>query len=243
MRNDNKYNPSNAPDTLNGHIFYGLNIDEHQKYFRDLIWSRENICVACNSKSGSGKSTIAVATANLLYEYGLYDSISYICFPCMEEKMGYLPGNKEEKLEPYMQPLKDALMAININPEYVIANQEDMEAMKRGDHYINFMSHVHLRGTNFSNQIVIVDEAQNSYFDELKKVLTRFHDNCKIILIGHTEQCDLFKHPEKSGFAIYLKAFEQYEKENPDDMRIKTCKLYKNYRGFFSAFADDVKFN
>ena len=55
--------------------------------------------------------------------------------------------------------------------------------------------------------MVIIDEAQNYYFDELKKVLTRLHDSCKIIVIGHEGQNDLFDHPERSGFVPYLNWF------------------------------------
>ena len=57
------------------------------------------------------------------------------------------------------------------------------------------------------NKVVIVDESQNFYFDELMKVLTRIHDNCKVIVIGHDGQNDLINNPERSGFVPYLKWF------------------------------------
>ena len=89
---------------------------------------------------------------------------------------------------------------------------------------------------HFENKVVIVDECQNYYYDSLKKTLTRVHDSCKLIVIGHTEQCDLYKKSEKSGFKPYLKAFEE-----ANDNRIAICKLSVNHRGWISSFCDNVE--
>lgn len=66
------------PETLKDHIFYGLELDEYQTEFRDAIWDKSKLIVFCNAPSGSGKTFIATATANLMCEYGLYDGIVYI---------------------------------------------------------------------------------------------------------------------------------------------------------------------
>jgi predicted ribonuclease YlaK len=153
----------------------------------------------------------------------------------MEEKQGYLPGNNYDKTAPYIQPLKDALLTLNINPDYAIKDPNNVSIIKENKAFIDFMPHTYLRGTNFENQVVIIDEAQNFYFDELKKTLTRIHDNCKVILIGHTEQCDLYKKPQNTGFKPYWNAFA-----NCDDSRVKVCELTINHRGWLSTFCDDV---
>lgn len=75
-----------APQTLRRHPFYGLELDEDQKKFRDAIWNKDKLIVYGNAKAGVGKSLIAFATANLLVEYGLYDGIVYVMFPCEENK-------------------------------------------------------------------------------------------------------------------------------------------------------------
>lgn len=93
-----------APETLDNNPFYGIQCDEYQKKFRDAIWNPEKLIVFCNAKAGTGKTTIAAATANLLYEYGLYDGIVYIAAPTQEQKQGYLAGSIEEKSEPYFEP-------------------------------------------------------------------------------------------------------------------------------------------
>ena len=70
-----------APETLEGHIFYGMSLDDDQKAFRDAIWSQDKLVVICDSKAGTGKTCIAVMTANMLVEYGRYDGIVYIVAP------------------------------------------------------------------------------------------------------------------------------------------------------------------
>lgn len=227
----------NAPATLEDHPFYGLVLDKEQIIFRDAIYDPAKIVVLCNSKAGTGKSTIALGAANLLVRYGFYDGIVYIVSPTMEQKQGFLPGGVEEKTAPYMEPLLDAMHTLGISDNALISD-DNMMALKNGDAYIQFMPHTYMRGINLSNKVVILEECQNYYFDELKKVLTRIHDNCKTIVIGHTEQCDLLKHANKSGFRIYLEAFKKIE----DDPRVAICNLSINHRGWLSTFCDDVKF-
>jgi len=234
--NNNSVNYNDIPKTLDNHIFYGLKLDEYQKKFRDAIWNPEKIAVICNSKAGSGKTGIAVATANLLYEYGLYNGIVYIISPVMEQRQGFLPGGETEKNAPYMQPLIDALLTIGVNPSQAIISDDNIMSQKKGDAYIKFTADTFLRGINIENKVVIVEEAQNFYADLLKKTLTRIHDNCKVIIIGEHSQCDLVKNPERSGFVKYIDAFKE-----ANDPRVEICELKKNYRGWFSSFCDDVK--
>lgn len=227
--------PSKAPRDLKDRPFYKLELDEEQKVFRDAIYNPKNVVVLCNSKAGTGKTTVALGTANLLCQYGLYAGIIYVIAPTQEEKQGFLPGDIEDKTAPYMGPLRDACLELDINPFTTIESDSNPEAMKEGTAYIKFESDTYLRGCNLQHKVIIIDEAQNYYFDELKKTLTRIHDNCKCIVIGHDKQCDLYKHPEKSGFGPYLKAFA---KANNDWAEI--CTLKTNHRGRLSNFCDNV---
>lgn len=229
--------PESAPETLRREPFYGLRLDEEQEVFRDLIYDKNKIAILCNSKAGTGKTTIALGTANLLVQYGFYNGIVYIVSPTMEQKQGFLPGSPEEKTAPYMEPLLDAMLSLGI-PSSALMRDEDMESQKNGNAYIQFLAHTYLRGCNFEHKVIIVEESQNFYFDELKKVLTRIHDNCKVIVIGHTEQCDLYKNAQKSGFKYYLEAFR-----NIEDDRVGICELTVNHRGWFSSFCDNVTCN
>lgn len=221
-----------APKTLKDSPFYGFELDEEQIAFRDAIWDPEKLIVFCNAKAGTGKTFIAVATANLLVRYGLYNGIVYVVSPTQEEKSGYLPGDADSKTKVYAAPLYDALEKLNINP-YTAINQESIMNQKQGTGYIDCLSHLWLRGCNLENKVVIIEESQNFYKDEMKKVLTRIADTSKTIVIGHTGQCDLYHHPENSGFAPYLEHFK-------DEYYAQICTLTKNYRGKVSTHADEL---
>ena len=221
-----------APTTLVDHPFYGLQLDEEQKSFRDVIWSSDKLIVFCNARAGTGKSLIATATANLLVQYGKYDGIVYIASPTQEQKQGYLAGSIQEKSEPYFEPFYQALERIGVNTYTALI--DDVMNQKNGTGYIQCMTHTFLRGCNFENKVVILDESQNFYTDELKKVLTRIHDNCKVIVIGHSGQIDLYSHPEKSGFVRYLDHFK-------NDDRCAVCELTHNHRGWISSWADELE--
>lgn len=238
-KKNNQYSTEGSksiPKDLKDQPFYGLELDEDQQAFRDAIYDPKKLIVICDARAGTGKTTISLGVANILVGYGLYNNIYYIMSPTQEQKQGYLPGNLEDKSAPYMEPLIEAMNTLSI-PSKCLETEDNIEAMKNGDAYIKFRVHTYLRGCNFENSIIIIDEAENFYFDELKKTLTRIHDNCKVILIGHREQCDLYKNAEKSGFVPYIDAFSKIV--NTDD-RVAICQLTKNYRGWLSNFCDDV---
>ncbi len=222
----------NPPETLSEHPFFGFKLDEEQVKFRDAIWDKDKLIVFCNARAGTGKTTIATATADLLVKYGFYKGIVYIASPTQEQKQGYLKGTIEEKSEPYFEPFYQALMKIGVNLN--TATYADIMNEKNGTAYIECMTHTFLRGCNFENKVIILDEAQNYYTDELKKVLTRIHDNCKVIVIGHSGQIDLYNNPQNSGFVRYLNHFSK-------DDRCAVCQLIHNYRGWISNFADELE--
>lgn len=221
-----------VPATLDGHPFYGLSLDPEQLIFRDYIWGTDKLIIFCNAKAGTGKTLIATATANLLVEYGRYDGIIYIASPTQEQKQGYLAGSIEDKSEPYFQPFYGALIRIGINPMNAV-NQASVMNSKNGTGYIDCITHTFERGVNYENKVIIIDESQNFYKDELRKVLTRVHDNCKVIVIGHSGQIDLYNNPQHSGFVPYLNHFK------PDN-RCAVCELTHNHRGWISTHADNL---
>lgn len=225
-----------APETLNEHPFYGFQLDEDQKYFRDCIWDKNKILIFCNAKAGSGKTLMAFATANLLVEYGLYSNIIYVVSPYGESKQGFLPGDITEKSEVYFEPIYQAIIKCNLFPDKVIYNESLTAKTDKQDGvsgYVKCLTHTYLRGTNFENSVIILDESQNYSFDDLKKTLTRANDNCKVIVIGHSLQRDT--NDTSCGFERYI----QYcEKTNDDNFAV--CKLTKNYRGKISQWADNL---
>lgn len=217
-------------------MFYGLKLDPYQEKFRDEIWDEKRQIVFCNARSGSGKTTVAVGVANLLYHTGRYNKIVYLVSPTMEQKLGFLPGSTEDKTAPYMEPLFDALRTIGVNPMTAVVSSENISAQKNGLAYIYAMPHTYLRGINIEGAVVLCDEFQNWYCSDAKKALSRIHDSCKTIVIGHMGQIDLYKNPKNSGFK---KAIDLYMSKN--DERAAFCELKINHRGWVSSVADELE--
>ena len=211
--------------------FYGFTLDSDQEKFVKAVMSPDNISVFCNAKAGTGKTTIAMGIANILVKEkpDLYDGIMYICSPYGEQKQGYLPGDQSQKSRVYFDPALKAIKAIGLIPYVVVCSDSDDPKVRKGDDgYIQLMTHTYMRGDNISKKVVIIDEAQNFTNADLQKVLTRIHDDCKVIVIGHTGQIDI---SARSGFADCIKHFESFG-------RSAYCELTINHRGAFSTHAD-----
>ena len=221
---------------MDSEMFYGYTLSDEQLKFVQAIYDPKNLAVLCNAMAGTGKTLLALGAANILVQKGIYDKIYYIMSPTQEQIQGYLPGSQEEKSLVYADPMFQALISLGINPHTAVISDNNMSAQKNGKAYISFMTHTYMRGTNLSDSVVILDEAQNYFTDSLRKVLTRIHDSCKTIVIGHSGQIDIIKHPERSGFTRLLELFEQ---KGSDFSEIVT--LTKNYRGKVSLLADELE--
>lgn len=223
-----------APENLNGHPFYGFILDEHQKNFVDNIWNPEKLIIMCDSVAGSGKTQMSFAVANLLYEYGRYDGIIYIVSAYGEGKQGFLPGDITEKSEVYFEPLYQAMIKCGVVPYQAIYDDSMTAQNKNSSGYVKAMTDTYTRGTNFENKVIIIDEAQNCDFKQMKKILTRIADNCKVIVIGHRKQRDT--EDRSNAFERYLDYYRSL-----DDDRVAICSLVKNYRGWISQSADALE--
>lgn len=133
--------------------------------------------------AGTGKTYVAASyAASQLYHRNVHKVI--LTRPNVEtgRGLGFLPGTLEEKYQPYLEPF-DNIFSRTLGKgfyEYCLKNKS-IEPRPLG-----FM-----RGTTFENAIVLVDEAQNCTKTELKMLLTRIGKNCKIVISGDTDQCDI----------------------------------------------------
>lgn len=223
---------SDAPARIEPDQFYGMKLDPEQEAFANAIWNKEIDIVFCNAKAGTGKTTIATGVANLLVQYGLFDSIVYIMSPYGERKQGWLPGSITEKSSVYFEAFYQAMENCSINP-HTSVNTDSMVNQKNGTGYITCITDTFLRGTNLDKAVVILDEAQNYTVAQLKKVLTRIGEPAKVIVIGHDLQCDLDKDAQ-SGFVRCIRHFEGKE-------RAAVCNLSQNHRGWISTHADELQ--
>lgn len=223
---------ANADNRLPKNMFYHMILDEEQIAFVDAIKDPVKSIVFCDAPAGTGKTTLAMGAAQILVQdkRNDLDGIVYIVSPYGEQKQGYLPGSITEKSEVYYEPAYQAMIEVGMNPN-VDVYSESMVSKKKGEAFVKMLTHTYLRGTNLQNKVVILDESQNYTVPELKKVLTRCHDSCKVIVIGHTGQIDI---RGGSGFARYLDHFSGHEK-------CAVCKLTTNHRGWLSTYADALE--
>lgn len=235
--NKNEQEKHDPPKTLKDHPFFGLKLDEEQTAFRDAIWSDDYDIVFCNSKSGTGKTTISVATSLLLYEYGRYSGVYYVTAGGVHEwKQGLLPGSLEEKSMPLFIPLYQAVARLNYDPQRVIVSDINMIAQKEGAAMITAMTDSYVRGMSIGEKdepvVIIMDEMQNETVPGIRTLLSRVNIGSKVIVIGCDKQTDL-KYPQDSGFVPMLNHYKQKDK-------CKVCTLSTNYRGWISAWADEI---
>ncbi|PCI02649.1 MAG: phosphate starvation-inducible protein PhoH [Hyphomicrobiales bacterium] len=133
--------------------------------------------------AGTGKTYLAVAYAASMLERGAVDRI-ILSRPAVEagERLGFLPGDMKDKVDPYLRPLYDALydMMPGDRVERAIASGE-----------IEIAPLAFMRGRTLSNAAVILDEAQNTTSMQMKMFLTRLGENSRMIITGDPSQIDL----------------------------------------------------
>jgi len=133
--------------------------------------------------AGTGKTYLAVGVGVHLFLGGLVERI-ILCRPAVEagEKLGYLPGDMKEKIDPYMQPLYDALHCF-LPEKQLLRLIED----KR----IEIAPLAFMRGRTLANAFVVLDEAQNTTEMQMKMFLTRFGPGSRMVITGDLTQVDL----------------------------------------------------
>ena len=203
-------------------------LSESQKEYHEIL--KESEITICTGPAGVGKSYIAMKAAVelLMDQNNSYEKI-IIVRPAVEaeEKLGALPGNLEEKLDPY------------IFPSYYLLNKiigkEAREKLKEND-IIEVFALAYMRGMNIDNSILIFEEAQNSTPSQMKLLLTRIGFNSKFFISGDLEQFDRHKDKTQTGLWDALKKFQNLDdvgtfEFNPEDVvrNPLISKLLKRY--------------
>jgi PhoH-like ATPase len=166
-----------------------------QSFALDLLLNDDVQLVSLVGKAGTGKTLLAIAAGlQKTLDEGRYQRllVSRPIFP-MGKDVGYLPGDLEQKLNPWMQPVFD-------NIEFLMGGGSGEGSRRRGaarsiqelisQGMLNIEPLTYIRGRSIPNQYLIVDEAQNLTPHEIKTILTRAGDNTKIVLTGDCYQID-----------------------------------------------------
>lgn len=163
----------------------------------------ENIVTLCHGCPGTGKSTIAVGLACEYLHYGKVDRI-VITRPVVEVSdtggLGYLPGDFNEKLFPYLVPVLEEL--------YKFLGPKEVRSLQRSNGSPAMIEIVPLelmRGRNFHNSFVVLDEAQNATMKQIKMFLTRIGTNCKVVMNGDIDQVDI----DNTGFETTIRKLDK----------------------------------
>ncbi len=155
----------------------------HQEEYLEYLMDPEKVIVFAHGPAGSGKSQLAMmAGIKALSEKKIAKLI--LCRPAIgvdEEDHGFLPGDINQKMEPWARPLLDVMF------EYF--SGKDIEAMLENK-VLEIAPLMYMRGRNLKNCWMILDEAQNCSLSQIKTVLTRICDNVKIVVTGDNAQSD-----------------------------------------------------
>jgi len=170
---------------------------EGQKRYIDAML--KNDLTFCVGPAGTGKTYLAVAIAASMLKHGQAKRL-ILARPAVEagERLGFLPGDLQAKVNPYLRPLFDALH-----------DMIDVEAVKRFmvNDVIEVIPLAFMRGRTLNDSVIILDEAQNTTPAQMLMFLTRLGHESKMIIVGDTSQVDLPSN-QKSGLADALDKLE-----------------------------------
>lgn len=179
--NNSKHNKKNAKAKKEKNVLVAKT--ENQKdYIRSII---ENDVTFCTGPSGTGKSFIVAGIASEHLEKDQIDTI-IVTRPlvCTGKDIGSLPGELNEKIKPYLQPMEE-------NLKYFLGR--DRFGLYYNTRRIRFEPLETMRGSTFHNSYMILDEAQNCTLEQIKMFITRMGEHSKVIINGDTKQTDLYR--------------------------------------------------
>jgi len=187
---------------------WGVKAKNKEQHFAfDMLMDESIKIVSLVGLAGCGKTLIALAAAlEQTLEQEIYKKI-IVSRPVqpMGRDIGFLPGTLEEKMAPWVAPIKD-------NLEYLMDGDKDNLQLLQDKGTIEVEAITFIRGRSIANAFIIIDEAQNLTMHELKTIITRVGEGTKIVLTGDVEQIDsAFLDATNNGLTYAVEKFKPYE--------------------------------
>lgn len=201
---------------------------EGQRAYIQAIRGRD--LVFCVGPAGTGKTYLAVAMAVSFLKAGTIQRIVLVR-PAVEagEKLGFLPGDMQAKVNPYLRPLFDAM--------HDMMSYDQIKRFIAND-VVEVAPLAFMRGRTLNNSLIILDEAQNTTCSQMLMFLTRLGNHSKMIVTGDDSQIDLEK-PEASGFTDALQRLK--DMEDIAIVRLQRCDIVRHplVQNIVNAYASD----
>jgi PhoH-like ATPase len=182
--------------------------NKEQGFALNLLRDPEISVVSLIGKAGSGKTLLALSAGleQVLEGKGKYNHliVSRSVQP-MGKDIGFLPGTMEDKMMPWIAPIRD-------NLKYLMGNDKGTLDSYTRQGIIEIEALTYIRGRSIPNAFIIIDEAQNLTIHELKTIITRVGEGTKIILTGDIEQIDnVYVDEVSNGLTYAVEKFKQYD--------------------------------
>lgn len=165
--------------------------NKEQRFALELLLDPDIAVIALDGRAGTGKTLLAIAAGlEMVVEQRMYERLAVYrpLVPVGRADVGFLPGGLDEKLDPWMSAIHDAIVALSDNGNSHDASNLVDELTDRGQ--LSLESVTFLRGRSLQRQMVLIDEAQNLEPTTLRTILTRVGDGTKVIFTGDTSQID-----------------------------------------------------
>lgn len=183
--------------------------NKEQRFALELLLDPDIAVVALDGRAGTGKTILAIAAAlEQVVEHQRYERVAVYrpLVPVGRADVGFLPGGLDEKLDPWMSAIHDAIVALTDRGSSRDARRLIEELTARGQ--LSLESVTFLRGRSLHRQIVVIDEAQNLEPTTLRTILTRVGDGTKVVFTGDTSQIDApYLGESNNALAVLTNAF------------------------------------
>ena len=204
-----------------------------QTFSLDALFNPEIKLVALTGKAGTGKTLLALAAA--LEQHKSFGQI-LLARPIValsNRDLGYLPGDAQEKINPYMQPLFDNLAVIKHNYNPRSTEFQKIEELLKDERLI-ITPLAYIRGRSLSNSYFIIDEAQNLTPHEIKTIITRAGEGTKLVFTGDLQQIDSpYLDMKSNGLAYMTDKMKDHEV-------FAHVNLLKGERSYLAELASDL---